>query len=283
MTDPIMPRARDFGWDLKPNSSTHFTIEQRPNGQFWVVLNHALLRGCSAEMLHWWFLHFPNLRVRLDDIEGFERQVVPGYLLWHPSDHVDATLLGNLGPDGAPRAGSSIHIREAMQYETYGWTYKVDNKLKIFYVGADGWAMGREIPLLGKVMALRIHFKDVVENGEHVGAHYHYEIVIGLSGGDPVSKAINTRITHHFSPEFFKAWHTHNAIEVGVFENFLPPLYAQRDDLSDLRYAKSMNPPLPSPASQTGFSRDLFDHRVALYRASSNPYTVQAAAQPTFI
>ena len=59
-----MPRERDFGWPLKPAETTYFEIVERENGQFCVVLNHSLLRGCTSEMIHWWFLHFPNLTVK---------------------------------------------------------------------------------------------------------------------------------------------------------------------------------------------------------------------------
>lgn len=55
MTNLEMPAARDFGWAFKPVSSSHFEIHQKENGQFCVVLNHALLRGVSAEMVRWWF------------------------------------------------------------------------------------------------------------------------------------------------------------------------------------------------------------------------------------
>ena len=66
MMSQQMPAARDFGWALKPVSSSHFEIHQKDNGQFCVVLNHALLRGVSAEMIRWWFLNFTRLMVRLE-------------------------------------------------------------------------------------------------------------------------------------------------------------------------------------------------------------------------
>ena len=61
MTNLTMPAKRDFGWSLKPVSSSHFDIHQKDNGQFCVVLNHALLRGVSAVMIAWWFQNFPHL------------------------------------------------------------------------------------------------------------------------------------------------------------------------------------------------------------------------------
>ena len=35
-------------------------------------------------MFYWWFKNIENLKVTLDDIEGYEGQKVPAYLLWQP-------------------------------------------------------------------------------------------------------------------------------------------------------------------------------------------------------
>ena len=129
MTALDMPIERKYGWQLKPTSSTYFEVVRTPNGQLCVVLNHSLLRGCTSEMIHWWFLHFPSLKVKLLDTEGYENSTVPAYLLWHPSDHYGASLKGRLGPGSTSRAGASIHIQEAMQFLSYGWTLPVDHPL----------------------------------------------------------------------------------------------------------------------------------------------------------
>lgn len=283
MTNLQMPPARDFGWSLKPVSSSHFEIHQKDNGQFCVVLNHALLRGVSAEMIHWWFLNFTRLRVRLTDVPGYEGQQVPGYWLWHPVDHLSAELSGALGPGGVAQTGCSIHIREAMQYDRYGWKYPVDSKLKVLYVGSDGWAMGKVLPLFGPVMMLRIHFKDVLEDGQHVGVHYHYEVVIGATGNNPVARFINRRITGEYGPEFFAAWQRHNVIEVGTFENFLPALFAQNLTGSPLEYTREMNPDLPSPDTQQGYDKALFDSRLNGYRNTDAPYAFQQYKDASFL
>lgn len=283
MTDLEMPAQRDFGWDLKPVSSSYFDIHKKGNGQFCVVLNHALLRGVSATMIHWWFLHFAKLRVRLKDVPGYQDKQVPAYLLWHPIDHLSADLVGKLGPGQTAREGSSIRIREAMQYDTYGWKYPVDAKLRIVYVGADGWAMGKLLPFFGPVMMLRIHFKDAVRDGQHIGVHYHYEVVIGLSGDNPVSRAINRKLTGEYGPEFFAAWQRHNVIEVGTFENFLPALFAQKDDLANLQYSPSMTPDLPSSDVQHGYDQRLFQERLKGYSETDRPHAFQRYDRPSFL
>ncbi|MEM1400865.1 MAG: hypothetical protein ACFBZ9_08080 [Sphingomonadales bacterium] len=283
MTDLQMPAARDLGWALKPVSSSHFDIHQKDNGQFCVVLNHAVLRDVSAEMIAWWFQNFPRLKVRLRDVPGYEGEQVPGYWLWHPIDHHSAELLGALGPGGVAKAGCYIRIREAMQYDRYGWKYPVDNKLKVFYVGPDGWAMGKTLPLIGSVMMLRINFNDLFEDGQHVGVHYHYEVVIGATGNNAVARFINNRIAREFGPEFFAAWHRHNVIEVGTFENFLPALFAQKGDLSTLEYARDMNSDLSSPDSQRGHDRALFETRLRGYMNTDTPYQFQRYLGASFL
>ncbi|MEM9330824.1 MAG: hypothetical protein AAGA53_05830 [Pseudomonadota bacterium] len=283
MTDLQMPAARDFGWIEKPISSSHFKIHKRSNGQFCVVLNHALLRGVSAEMLQWWFLNFTRMRVRLRDVPGYQGKQVPGYWLWHPVDHLSANLSGALGPEQNPQPGCTIHIREAMQYDRYGWKYPVDARLKIFYVGPDGWAMGKEVPLIGPVMMLRIHFKDILQDGQHIGAHYHYEVVIGTTGNNPLARLINNQITKAFGPEFFAAWHRHNVIEVGTFENFLPALFNQKNSFSSLEYTPAMSPDLPSPETQQGHDKALFERRLRGYANTNKPHVFQQFRSASFL
>lgn len=282
MTKLIVPAAREFGWALKPISSSYFDIHKKPNGQFCVVLNHALLRGVSSEMIHWWFLNFTKLRVRLDKVAGYEGKKVPGYLLWHPIDHISADLQGALGPNETAREGCTIKIREVMQFDEHGLKYPVDNELKLYYVGPDGWAMGKSLPVFGPIMMLRIHFKDVVKDGTIIGVHYHYEVVIGVSGSGPIARALNKRITSNFGPEFFEAWHRHNVIEVGTFEDFLPTLFAQRSDLSSLSYTPEMSSDL-SKQEQQGWDRDLFEMRLSEYEKSPDPHHTQRCDEPTFL
>lgn len=283
MSDLQMPAAREFGWPLKPVPSSLFDICKRDNGQFCVVLNHALLRGVRAEMIHWWFLNFCKMKVRLRNVPGYEDKEVPGYWLWHPVDHLSATLSGHLGTDGTAKVGCTIHIREAMQYDVYGWKYPVDAKLKVFYVGEDGWAMGKVLPFFGPVMMLRIHFKDVFEGTQHLGVHYHYEIVIGVSGSGLLPKQINSKITGSYGPEFFAAWQRHNVIEVGTFENFIPALYDQRNKSSGLEYSPGMSSVGEDLAPQTAFSRQLFDQRLQSYRQSDDPSRVQGYDKASFL
>ena len=170
-----------------------------------------------------------------------------------------------------------------MQYDVYGWKYPVDSTLNVFYVGEDGWAMGKTIPLLGPVMMLRIHFRDIYDGPTHLGVHYHYEVVIGASGEGMASRLINKRLTSQFGPEFFTAWQRHNVIEVGTFENFLPALFAQNRSLDSLEYAREMNPMVAENAQQLPFDQALFEQRIDGYRKIENPHDFQQFEAASFL
>ncbi len=282
MKNLSMPQKRDYGWTLKETSSTYFGIHKRENGQFCVILNHSLLRGVTAEMIYWWFRNFQNIKVKLNGIKGFENKLVPAYLLWHPSDHVNALLYQKNALHKQAETGDTIHIQETMQYETYQWKYPVNKKLSIFYCQPDGWAMGKKIPFFGEAMVLRIHFKDVVEHGKVIGVHYHYEIVIGVTGNNFLAKTLNNLLTKELSTEFFEAWHLHNTIEVGTFENFLPSLYAQRES-PNFNYTQSMNTAPPIQNNQSGYSEQLFNERLEGYKTSNNPFNYQKYTATSFL
>ena len=272
----IVPKARDFGWKLKSTDSTFFEVVRNTNDQICVVQQHSLLRGVTTEMIYWWFCHFPNLKVKLIDIPGYEAQIVPAYLLWHPTDHINASLKGKLGVGDTSKVGAKIHIQEVMQFEKHGLQYPVDQELTIFYHAKDGWCMGKSIPLIGKLMVLRIRFKDCYKDGKIIGVKYHYEVVAGSHLKNFIAKRITKKIVGNFGDEFWEAWTTHNAIEVGVFENFLPALFEQRFDLNNLTYSKAMNSVPQGSENPKGFDKAFFDQRVEGYRKSTNAFDYQS-------
>ncbi|MEL7004824.1 MAG: hypothetical protein AAFN93_19110, partial [Bacteroidota bacterium] len=261
----------------------YFEVVKNKSNQICVVLEHSLLRGVTTEMIYWWFHHFPGLKVKLIDIPGYEEQQVPGYLLWHPSDHISAQLKGKMGPGGTAQAGARIHIKEVMQYEKYHFKYPVDQELNILYHEQDGWCMAKTVPFIGPMMSLRISFKDVYEGDKIIGVHYHYEVVAGSHKRNFLAKSITKKIIGNFGTEFWEAWLTHNTIEVGVFENFLPALFEQRHDLNNLTYSKNMNKITESHGEQIGFSRTLFEERVKGYKASVNAFDYQRGTENSFL
>lgn len=277
-----LPKERQYGWPLKPIESTLFEIIKRPNGQYCVVLQHSLIRGVTCEMIHWWFLHFPDLSVRLEDTPGYEGKTVPAYFLWHPSDHIGVKLVGRASQSGSNK-GRKIKIQEVMQAKSYGDKYPVDNAMTVLYHGKNGWAMGKQVPFIGPAMVLRIHFKDVYEGDTIIGVHYHYEVVAGPTGSNPLAKLIRKKLAGHFSKEFWSAWNLHNSIEVGTFENFLPALFKQRNTPDSLVYRLNMNPIDDDTPQKPGFDNALFDTRVAGYKTCNDPFKYQDAEDSSFL
>ncbi len=105
---------------------------------------------------------------------------------------------------------------------------------------------------------------------------------MGVSGNNFLAKTINKLLTKELSTDFFEAWHLHNTIEVGTFENFLPALYEQRE-IGNYSYLKSMNSHKVSDNNQTGFSKDLFEVRFNGYKNASNPFSYQAYEKGSFL
>lgn len=280
-----MPKERKFEWALKPTSSVSWGQVKNKSGQICVVLEHSLLRGVTSDMIAWWFRNFANLKVTLEDVEGYEGEKVPAYWLWHPSDHINAQFVGKLGENGTARAGAKIRIKETMQYNKYGFQFPVNQELEIFYCEKDGWGMGKRIPFFGKMIFLRISYKDVYEDGKIIGVHYHYEVVAGTNKQNIMAKAINKKLVGGFTAEFWEAWITHNTIEVGVFENFLPVLYSQRNDLNSLSYSKNMNPITQGMAlqEQKGYDQNLLEERLKGYELSTNAFEYQQGAMKSIL
>ena len=170
-----------------------------------------------------------------------------------------------------------------MYTKKYGLKYPVDDALKILYFGKDGWAMGKKVPLLGLMMVLRIHFKDIYAGNTIKGVHYHYEIVVGTHKRNFIAQKINKKLAGKFGQDFLDAWHTHNTIEVGVFENFLPAIYAQKNDLNDIHYSRNMNAMSESPARLQGFDKELFEKRMKGFEQSTNAFEYLQFAEASFL
>ena len=88
----------------------------------------------------------------------------------------------------------------------------------------DNSSMGLQAHVLGQTLLdLRHSFENV--DG---GVHYYSRMVLGLEKGllKPIINGL--AVPRRFSEAKAAAWLTHNVEEVGCFENFLPQLYARR-------------------------------------------------------
>lgn len=264
---PLLPPPRDYGWHLKQPSSTNFQIVHKDNGQMCIVLTHSIVRGVTCEMIHFWFQHFCQSKVRLENVPGFEGKTVPFYWLWHPYDHVSATMK-NPSKEGLLTAGSSIQICEYMQSDVHGDKFPVNSTMAVWLLeGGDcgGQGMGKVVPFLGPMIRTRIFWHDTPE-----GVLYQYEMVMGQHNAGPLSNLIRSKIAAGFTAEMIRSWNRHNSIEVGTFENFLPAIWEQRETVRSggvpVYDAATMNGAKGLPAQVGGASVDLFDRRVQEYK-----------------
>lgn len=70
---------------------------------------------------------------------------------------------------------------------------------------------------------------------------------------------------------------------MGTFENFLPALFAQRDQPGPLEYRQDMDPQPSNAEPQVGFDPALFQRRMEGYKSASNPSRYQAFGDRTFL
>ena len=207
-----LPEKRNFGWDLKPFDSAHTEVNILPSGQTELIIDHSFIKGIRADMLVWWFQHFPYLTVT----KGGRKYTA--YDLWHPYDHVH---VGAKKDKRKIEEGDYFIIQECFGRNT---AYCVDEKATIFYLKEDG--IGFRAYKFGLQTLQLLHkFKDV-----EGGVHYRSRMVLGVEKGILKSYINNKVIPKKFGPEKAKAWLKHNIEEVGCFEHFLKGIYEKRTD-----------------------------------------------------
>ena len=77
------------------------------------------------------------------------------------------------------QSGGSITIQEALQFKQYQFTFAVNDTAKFPYHKSDDMTLNKRLLIIGNMIFARVHFKDVLENDEIIGVHYHYEFIAG--------------------------------------------------------------------------------------------------------
>ena len=207
-----LPDKREFGWNLKPVESAKTTFQKLPTGQYDLTIEHDIIRNVSKDMIIWWFVKFPSLKVTL------KGKTYPAYQLWHPYDHISANQASGSKSFGV-KEGDFLQIHEAFQRKS---KFELQDKAKVAYFREDGFGLEvKKGPF--KVGNLRHTFRD----GDG-GLEYKSHMVAGVESG-LLRKLVNSKILPRImSEDKLKAWFSHNVEEVGCFENFLPSLYQNR-------------------------------------------------------
>jgi hypothetical protein len=219
---PAYPEARStppeplrLPWPLKPLGSADSGIDQLADGRLRCWIRHEVLHGVTPRMLAWWFAHLEG------DVE-ISGQRIARYRLWHPFDHVHAGYARRL-PDGSVGPGAVLRIKEFLGGDP---RFLVDVHSEIEKLDEEGFIHN---PILHGVRGLaRMEYTFRAVPG---GTFYENCLIFGPGPAwgragrwlQPLAQRLA------FPPGKGDAWLRHNIEEVGMFERFLPALYAQEN------------------------------------------------------
>ncbi len=211
--NPKHDPPRNLPWPLRDVREAETAHEILPDGRIHLTIRHRPLPGVTPEMLAWWYRVLPLGTVEFD---GARR---PLYHLFHPSEH-GRIWIEAPAADGRPGVGAGGIVAR------YEWFGPYDSK------GA-----GRVIELsprrfVARPLVAGLEFGEFRhEWGESpAGATYAIDSIIGVDW-PLVGPAINALLRRYvYTEAMLREWKRHQVEEVGLLPNFLPALYAQRND-----------------------------------------------------
>jgi len=203
-----LPTPRDFGWQMKDLTSATTSFRVLPYGSYEACIEHDIIKGCTPEMIEWWFRHIGG------EME-YQGQHYPRYLVWHPVDHIHWALKKE-APDGGAGVGARFQIVEAFQGNAHWMIDTIDEVVKLDRTG---------IRLRLKRFGLELYSLEHRFIPHPDGTRYISRLQIGsetLAG-----KLLFNPFIQRFmmTAAMTEAWLQHNIEEVGNFEYFLPALY----------------------------------------------------------
>jgi len=197
-----------FNWKMKSLSSAVTGFKVLPMGSFEATIEHDLIRGCTVQMIEWWFKHIGGTMF-------YKGKEYDRYLLWHPYDHIHWSL-HKPGPHGKAEAGAKFRIVEALNRNPRWLIDTIEEVVKLDKTG---------IRLRRRFLGIEVSSLEHWFIPHRDGTLYRSRLQVGSE----------TWIGRHFinplMQEFImtkamtRAWLKHNIEEVGNFENFLPQLY----------------------------------------------------------
>ena len=208
-----LPEPREFGWELKNFDNAHSTVTHLSDGRTLFEVDHPPVRDVTAEMLAWWYGIYADLTLVIDG------DVYPAFLVSHPQDHIS---LGSdkAAPDGPLRAGDFVLLQEAYQRNP---KYALDERLEVVALDASRFAL--KATRRGVTVAdLEFRFEDGPE-----GAKFTNHLTVGVATGWLKPLVNRVMIPWLYYEDKNYAWVLHTVEEVGNFENFLPEIFARRD------------------------------------------------------
>ncbi len=213
---PVNPQhdpPRNIPWPLREVSKAVTAHEILPDGRIHLTIEHRPLPGVTPEMLAWWYRVLPLGKVQFD---GAMR---PLYHLFHPTEH-GRIWVKEAAADGRPGVGAGGVVA---RYEWFG-PYDSEGAARVIELSSRRFET--RPTMAGMYFGTIRHDWGVAPQG----ATYTVDTVIGVDWPlvGPLVNALLRRFV--FSDGMLREWTRHQVEEVGLLPNFLPALYAQRND-----------------------------------------------------
>ncbi|WP_412555659.1 hypothetical protein [Shimia sp. MIT1388] len=218
-----LPEPREFGWELKSFDNAHSTVTHLPDGRTLFEVDHPPVRDVTAEMLSWWYGVYADLTLVIDG------DTYPAFLVSHPQDHISLDSEKAV-PDGPLKAGDFLNIQEAYQRNP---KFALDERLEVVALDAQRFAL--KATRRGVTVAdLEFRFEDGPD-----GAKFTNLLTVGVESGWLKPLVNRVMIPWLYYEDKNYAWVLHTVEEVGNFENFLPEIFARRDQGMTIRWNRN--------------------------------------------
>ncbi|HYH16899.1 MAG TPA: hypothetical protein VD794_16820 [Flavisolibacter sp.] len=213
-----LPAPRGFGWQMKTLESAETSFTVLPHGSYEACIEHGIIKGCTPEMIEWWFRHIGG------DME-YQGHIYPRYLVWHPIDHIHWALV-KTAPGGGARVGAQFRIVEAFNGNIKWLVDTIEEVVKLDHTG---------MRLRKQFLGLEVYSLEHQFIPHPQGTQYISRMQIGSE--TLLGRCFLNPFIHRFimTETMTRAWLKHNIEEVGNFEYFLPALYEKE------QYKKAKN------------------------------------------
>ena len=208
-----IPEPRAFGWQLKTFDNAHSKVTHLPDGRKLFEVNHPPVRGVTAEMLCWWYGVYADLQLVIDGV------TYPAFLVSHPLDHISLES-HKARSDGPLLPGDFVTLHEAYDRNP---KYSINEYVEV--IARDETQFHLRASRRGVTVA------DVVfeyQDGPD-GATFTNHLTVGVREGLLKSFVNKVMIPWLYNEDKNYAWILHSVQEIGNFENFLPEIFARRD------------------------------------------------------
>ncbi|MDT0182945.1 hypothetical protein Q9S36_22455 [Microbacterium sp. ARD31] len=201
-----LPPPRPLLHPLRTADPVRTTLRRLSHHRMRVTIDHEPLAGVTPTMLLWWFRH-------IGDSITYAGEQVPGYLAWHPLDHIRWEL-ARPAPGGGAGEGARYRIVEAFGRRADFYVDSVERVEKLDETG---------IRLVRRVAGIQVFQLEHTWSAGRDGTHY--VSVMDLGSPSRLLTPANRHLTSRVFPEpMARAWIAHNVEEVGVLEHLLPDL-----------------------------------------------------------